>query len=657
MRLTGAPTAIISDACNEGEWKDQLGGAVLRDLTVSSCRATNVGGGIAFECPTEGYSVRNCEIIGCHSSGGSDGGGGVWMKLNTAFNHPAILFEYCFFNNNVASATDQGHDLYYCEYSGGYFTADADQGPLNKETCSTRTPETHPTHYCSCDGSVADGWLLAGDRIREPQDIFVHPASTNTDTRNCGFRPDSIGSCNSIEIALKTDSVSKGQSIILLGGVHSKEQSQLTIADNYSKRLVIQGQTENENTSIAINIPTSFAPLSWIKLESSNTAGISIQNVNISVTAPESPSKSRGNEATAATFNSLLFEIAGNLELTSVTLSSDPTITCAQSIISLTSGSASFSATNFENFTFSGSPLISCIGGVIASQEPTTFLSIVRQSGSGSSFEVAGDGSQAVAISNATFNNCTSNDGDGGAVYITLGANSKLTIGAALANDTFFKNCQAKSLTSGHSNEDSTTGHGGAICLQALDGFTVSSTSESLNPLLQNIRFGTHSEKNDAPIGPDLFVSGSVEVLVNEEHFPVLNQWVGTCSNGSEELIEGWETQAIGIDKETAALVPLLLYRFKKLGTVRVRSIESKDVPLCGLAALPCASVLYGWQQQEYGEKNMIILDSTPYHAFESLGDYSLSVKGEEKVCNGSFPSLSLFHSLSLSLFLWFSSV
>lgn len=809
MYLNACPAISIASSCTSGDGQGQLGAAVLRDLTLSNCEATGDydgrGGGICLDYPQEGHSIRSCEFTSCTANASSEGGGALTVGLRSDFNQYATIFEYCFFRKNNRAITNQGHDLYIRNSGRDYFTTAANRGPFNKATCSTRTPETKPNHYCSCDGNEADGWLDEDDRIYEP-DVYVHPESINEDSGKCGFTNDSTGACANLEVALLTERLQQGKLIILLGGIHTKQKSQLLIADNFFNKVSIKGVATEENNSIALHFDNLFSQEPWIQLDSSNTAGLSLQNVNLSILGSSSTTThSHGNEPDAATFENVLFEIAGNLEFQSVTISSQSTdITCSHSIIKLTSGSISMTAVKFESFTLINSPLISWMGGEItldgsnpltlskmkfenckaesgkggaiyldignsdnylltdlsfgtgdfansaesgnniylstskleslasaqihlsieandksdflytdtsnssniinehlntnserkieisdsnhyinpsswsntqltiqvsngqaptiecgsADQFPTsaavslsslifewstsitatlfdrtggtltlssctlnlpassshslfslggtsnavlllTSVTIKRASGmtqmskplitltSNAQLTIAdgefsnislneGNGAvvsnnnsistpHTISISGTSFDGCVAPNGDGGALHITLSSSTKLTIGNELDNNLIFKNCQALPLTSEQSNDESTEGHGGAICIQVEDGFTVSSESGNVNPLIQNVQFGKEEEKNEASVGPDIFVSGAFQKLVSSTNFPVLDQWVKDPTTNPPQYNEGWDTQAMGYKQGASdSPIPLLTLRYEE---------------------------------------------------------------------------------------------
>lgn len=173
-----------------------------------------------------------------------------------------------------------------------------------------------------------------------------------------------------IEVALQTERTLEGDSTILLTGTHTKEQKQILIDSTFKKQVIIQGEPNGSNQNITISLFTDFIAASWLKLAYSSMAGLSIQNVNISL-QPSSPSSGYN-----PSFQASLFEISSHLVLNSILFSSTtsaPSLLCCKSLIPLYCGSISFTGVKFENFTLINSSLISWTSGDIYNPTATSF--------------------------------------------------------------------------------------------------------------------------------------------------------------------------------------------------------------------------------------------------------------------------------------------
>lgn len=190
-----------------------------------------------------------------------------------------------------------------------------------------------------------------------------------------------------------------------------------------------------------------------------------------------------------------------------------------------------------------GAAIIEATGGSIAIAT-CSFSTLSRKSGNGAVLE-AKEGGYNITISNTLFSNCICENGNGGALYVSLVENSSITIGEAQNDNTTFEGCNSE----GEGN-----GKGGAVYVEL--------PAEHGNALIDNVVF----KNNDAGEGKDFYVkAASIEDASNTEMFKFLNDenkytdCVAADNDGNTKTYTGKSTKSPDDDKTWVTIVIIVV--------------------------------------------------------------------------------------------------
>ncbi|KAH7822036.1 uncharacterized protein MONOS_7329 [Monocercomonoides exilis] len=402
-------------------------------------------------------------------------------------------------------------------------------------------------------------WLPDVPTVNDP--IYVNHSKTDGDHFNCGNIGDE---CKSIQFSLSQWVSHRHEAILICSeNIIENKIDIIGRAVNIRKADNIQTVTIKSNTS-----SKSFVSIGY--------GSLSVEDITIC--HDQILSKS----ASLITIN----ESYGSLHLfhcnVTASTSNDAFYT---PFFQLEDGKALLEDCNIHSITFDECSLFTLSKSTQLVFNGAYIKNIVREKGDGPIFSYELISGERFEIANVSIENCSSTNGNGGGIALTLGSGCHFSFGG-LSAFTELSQCTAQS------------GNGGGIYLnlrEAIVDFSI------INPSFTN---------NNALYGRDLFVSSPslLKSITNE----TITYFSSTFT----------EEEAMGIDGATPSTAIPLLYILKSREDKISVGEDGNDIVACGFAAFKCQTILYSLSQQ--AQYKSISFDSD-YHMNETLSLSELS--------------------------------